>query len=637
MPEATRIPLTSESPNAERVAMLQSLFPEAFDEGRLDFGKLKAALGEAAPIERERYGLSWAGKSEAVHGLQALSVGTLQPVRGESVRFDETGNAIIEGDNLEVLKLLQKSYNGKIKMIYIDPPYNTGNEFIYPDNFREGLQDYLRYSGQLDGDGFATNSNSERDGRYHSKWLSMMYPRLFLAKNLLREDGVIFVSIDDNEVASLRLLMDEIFGEENYLSSFVRRRRLATGMRDTPVSPDHEYIVSFTKYINTAALYGFQRLESDFPFIDELGKYRSTDLTVGMTRKMRPNQFYAIKHPRIGTSYFPPTERVWRFEPSTMQRQIEGNNIIWPDDSVNGKMTRPRFKTRLNGQENEDKANPISTWIDNKKASNQDTDATTTMTAGLNQEATKELRDLLGEQTLEYPKPVSLIKGLIAISSRKEDIILDFFAGSGTTAQAVLELNKEDGGDRKFILVQLPEKTASKQYPSIADITRERVRRVIARMDEADAGKLALDGEASRPDRGFKAFRLASSNFKIWDGGAAGQDQEEVSRQLALFADNVLPDASPEGILFEILIKGGYELSVPREEILLAGHPVTSVSGGSLLVCLERPVTRALLDGMIALAPKQVVCLNKAFHGDDSLLTNIVLQMKDAGVEFRTI
>ncbi len=550
----------------------------------------------------------------------------MQPVRGESVRFDETGNAVIEGDNLEVLKLLQKSYNGKIKMIYIDPPYNTGNEFIYPDNFREGLQDYLRYSGQLDGDGFATNSNSERDGRYHSKWLSMMYPRLFLAKNLLREDGVIFVSIDDNEVANLRLLMDEIFGEENFIDAVVWKKRYGGGAKEKHLVTLHEYILFYAKSSDNLDTIFIPNTEESIARYYKLkdanhetrGPYRTHPLEATKSMGDRANLIYPIPGPD-GSEIWPKRQWLWGKERALAALQNNELELLRGQDGWT--VHTKQYLKDESGNIRQSKAFSI---IDNVYS----------------QHGTNEIIDVFGDaRAFSFPKPTGLIKPLlnIATDASTEDIILDFFAGSGTTAQAVLELNKEDGGDRKFILVQLPEKTASKQYPSIADITRGRVRRVIGRMDEADAGKLALDGEASRPDRGFKAFRLASSNFKIWDGGAAGQDQEEISRQLALFADNVLPDASPEGILFEILIKGGYELSVPREEILVAGHPVTSVSGGSLLACLERPVTRALLDGMIALAPKQVVCLDEAFHGDDSLLTNIVLQMKDAGVEFRTI
>jgi adenine-specific DNA-methyltransferase len=330
------------------------------------------------------------------------------------VNWDSTQNLIIEGDNLEVLKLLQKSYAGKIKAIYIDPPYNTGNDFIYPDNFRDSIRNYLELTGQVES-GQKTTSNAEAGGRFHTNWLTMIYPRLKLARTLLKNDGVMFVSIDDSEEANLRIICDEIFGEENFLAMFVRRRRMATGMRDSAVSPDHEYVVAYSRNIDAIRLYGFPRQASDFPFSDETSSYRSTDLTVGMTKEMRPNQFYKLVHPKRGTEYWPPEERVWRFEPSTMQEHIAKNNIIWPDDNPSGRMSRPRFKTRYFPDES--KANPVSTWITVKEPNEDTGEEFTSLTAGLNQEGTKEVRELLGGQVLEYPKPLSLLRGLITIST----------------------------------------------------------------------------------------------------------------------------------------------------------------------------------------------------------------------------
>ena len=297
LPE-TRMPLNSLSPNADRLAELKALFPEAFAEGKIDFDRLKQALGEAVQTDRERYGLNWAGKTNAIHALQSLSVGTLKPDRKESVNFDTTENLIIEGDNLEVLKLLQKSYFGKVKMIYIDPPYNTGNEFIYPDNFREGLDDYLKYSGQLSAEGTATTSNKETDGRYHSKWLSMMYPRLFLAKNLLRDDGAIFVSIDDHEVHNLRLLMNEIFGEDNFVASFVWQKRYSRDNRPT-VGAVHDYIVLYAKnsgrFAETRSLLPPDEESMAVyrnPNNDPKGRWRPIPMTAQGTR---PNQMGAFR------------------------------------------------------------------------------------------------------------------------------------------------------------------------------------------------------------------------------------------------------------------------------------------------------------------------------------------------------
>jgi len=299
-----KMPLTSEDVLGARMQQLRELFPEAFTEGKVDFEKLKQALGEEVTEGRERYGLSWAGKSEAVRNIQTPSVATLVPDREESVEFDATENLFIEGDNLEVLKLLQKGYHGRVKMIYIDPPYNTGNEFIYPDNFREGIDDYLRYSGQVNGDGIKRSTNTETSGRYHSKWLNMMYPRLFLARNLLREDDVIFVSIDDHEVYNLRMLMNEIFGEENFLASFTRKRRASSAMADKLVSVDHEYVVAYHRS-GFGSLLGVQKDYSGYanPDDDSNGPWTPGDLTVGMGKDLRPNQFYDLVDPSTGQTF----------------------------------------------------------------------------------------------------------------------------------------------------------------------------------------------------------------------------------------------------------------------------------------------------------------------------------------------
>lgn len=562
--------LRSHDVAADKQVALRTVFPEVFTEGgKIDFERLKLALGEAIDSGKERYGMNWPGKADCFRTIQQPSLATLVPAKEESVNWDTTENLIIEGDNLEVLKLLQKSYLGRVKMIYIDPPYNTGNDFIYPDNFSESLETYLRYTGQVDSEGRKYATNTEADGRFHSKWLNMMYPRLYLARNLLREDGLIFISIDDAEVDNLRKICNEIFGEENFVANFIRRRRMATGMRDNPISPDHEYILSFAKNLTTVQLYGFTRRGEDFPFKDERGRYRSTDLTVGMTKEMRPNQFYAINNPRTNAEYWPSDERVWRFEPTSMQRQIGEENIIWPDDNPTSRMTRPRFKTRFGGGDNDEKTNPVSTWVNLKSDANEsENDEVISMTAGLNQEATKELRELLGEQVLDYPKPVSLIKGLCAVGSKADDIVLDFFAGSGTTAQAVLELNNQDGGNRKFILVQLPEPTDRKDFPTIADITKERVRRVIKKLNAEDAGKLALEGGV-KPDRGFKVFKLQSSNFKTWNADVP-KDPKVLAEQLELHVRHIVNGRTSEDILFEILLKSGFPPTTSIEYIEVA-------------------------------------------------------------------
>ncbi len=636
MIEPEHFDLRSHDIATEKLAELLRLFPEIRTEGgKLDFDRLKLALGEAVDVGKERYGMNWPGKADCFKTIQAPSMGTLRPCAEESVNFDTTENLIIEGDNLEVLKLLQKSYLGKVKMIYIDPPYNTGNDFIYPDNYAESLQTYLEYTGQVDEAGTKFGTNPETDGRFHSKWMNMMYPRLYLARNLLREDGVILISIDDAESDALRRICSEVFGEENFLATFVRRRRMATGMRDTPVSPDHEYVLAFAKRLEFTRLYGFARDEDDFPLEDAKGRFRSTDLTVGMTREMRPNQYYPIQNPATGAEFLPLEERVWRFEPSSMKRQIAEDNVIWPDDAPGGRMTRPRFKTRFDLADG--KTNPVSTWINLKSQDdNGDDSEVTSLHAGLNQEATKELRDLFGEQVLDYPKPTSLIKGLLAVTTRGDDIVLDFFAGSGTTAQAVLELNKQDGGRRKVVLVQLPEPTQRKDYPTIAEITKERVRRVIQKLNNNDQGSLAFNASTTE-DRGFRVYKLAESNFTTWDAQIA-HEPKALEQQLEFHVDHIRDERTPDDILYELLLKSGFPLTTPVEKQTLAGKTVYSVASGALVICLERELTPELIRAIAERKPERVVCLDEGFAGNDQLKANAVQTFKTKGVtSFKTV
>jgi adenine-specific DNA-methyltransferase len=629
-----RFDLRSRDIVSDKQAEIIRMFPEVRTEGgKIDFDRLKGVLGEIVDPGKERYAMNWSGKADCFKAIQSPSLGTLLPCRKESVNFDTTKNVIIEGDNLEVLKLMQKAYLAKIKVIYIDPPYNTGNDFIYPDNYSDSLQTYLEYTGQVDSEGRKFSTNTEVDGRFHSKWLNMMYPRLYLARNLLRNDGLILISIDDAEVDNLRRICSEIFGEENFLATFVRRRRMATGMRDTPISPDHEYVVAYARNLDATSLYGFTRSAKDFPLQDKKGRYRSTDLTVGMTREMRPNQYYAIENPVSGTEYLPPDERVWRFEPKTMQTQIAADNIIWPE--TGGKMTRPRFKTRFEPEDG--KTNPVSTWINTRtQDANGDDSEITFLNAGLNQEATKELRDLLGEQVLDYPKPTTLIKGLLAVTARDDDIVMDFFAGSGTTGQATLELNDQDGGHRKFILVQLPEATERKDYPTIAEITKERMRRIIRKLNDEVNSTLNFD-TGNSPDRGFRVFKLAQSNFAVWDSKAA-HDAEALERQLTLHIDHIRKDSSADDILFEVLLKSGFPLTTVVKGKVIAEKDLYSVADGALIICLEHNLTLSLIRSVAELQPERVVFLDEGFSRNDQLKTNALQIMRSKGVmSFKTV
>ena len=608
---------------AENRARLKQLFPTVFTETRnekgeltesIDFEKLKAELGtfsDTFESRRERYGMEWPGKKEALHLIQTLSSATLKPCRSESVNFDTTQNLFIEGDNLEVLKLLQTSYYGKVKMIYIDPPYNTGKEFIYPDNFSESLETYLEYAGHEGRWKDSQSANAQENPRYHTRWLNMMYPRLYLARNLLREDGVIFISIDDNEVSNLRKLCDEIFGEENFVGQFIWKRRASSAMCDNNVSTDHEYVICFQK----GSLLGFLGNEKDFknysnPDNDPRGPWVLGDLTVGMTASMRPNQAYDLVDPKTGKTYPYNPNRVWSFIPSSMKKLLDEGRVMFPADESKRPMFK-RFKNELNND-----FNPLSTLLLDK--------------VGLNTEATRIIQGLMGGNYFDYSKPISLLNTLISQACIEEtDLILDFFAGSATTAHAVLDLNKQDNGNRKFILVQLPEPCAPESeafkagYKTIADIGKERIRRVINKLNTEEEGKLDLDN-AAKQDRGFKVLKLDKSNFRQWQKLEPSASPERILEQLSFHIDHIDAKATPEELLYEILLKAGFTLTDKIEPKTISGKELFSVSDGALLLCLEESVTKELIDAVIDLNPQQFLCLDSAFHGNDQLKANAV-------------
>jgi len=461
----------------ENRAKLKNLFPGVFAETRnekgklvesIDFEKLKAELGTFSNIfekRRERYGMDWPGKKDCMKLIQQPSVATLKPCREESVNFDDTENIFIEGDNLEVLKLLQKSYYGKIKMIYIDPPYNTGKEFIYPDKYSETLETYLAYAGLVDDEGKKFSTNTPNEGRFHTKWLNMMYPRLYLARNLLKEDGVVFISIDDNEVSNLRKLCDEIFGEENFLSQFIWKCRQFTDARSVRnISTDHEYLVAYAKG-EVLSLRGRPRDESKYsnPDDDSRGPWMSRSILGLATQDQRPNLHYAIVDPKTGISYDPPATTGWRYSIERMSSLIKDDRILFPNKPT-GRPREKKFRAELASE-----YTSYPTIIDNIFTSH----------------GTAEVRKLFNAQIFDFPKPKELLANIVEQSSIDRDIILDFFSGSCTTAHAVFDLNKEDGSKRKFIMVQLPEACDEKSeaykagYKTIADIGKERVRRVI--------------------------------------------------------------------------------------------------------------------------------------------------------------
>ena len=601
----------------EKKQELLRLFPEIRTEGgKIDFERLKLALGETVDVGKERYGMNWPGKAECFKTIQSPSSATLLPCPEESVDFDTTENLIIEGDNLEVLKLLQKSYLGKIKMIYIDPPYNTGNDFIYPDNYAESLQTYLEYTGQVDAEGKKFSTNSDTDGRFHSRWMNMMYPRLYLARNLLQDDGVIFISIDDNEVENLKRICSEVFGEESFIGTLIWKRRQNVDSRaKNGLSNDHEYLIVFGRF-GEGKLRGQDKDLTKYsnPDNDPLGPWMSADITGLATKDQRPNLHYDLINPETRLTYPCPVNG-WRYSRSTMDKFIEKKRIIWPLN-LTGRPRRRKYQVEL---------------LD------EFTGLSSILQTAFNTQGTRELKDIFdGTEVLDFPKPIDLIKLIIqqVTSNENQDIVLDFFAGSGTTAHAVLDVNKKDGGDRKFILVQLPEPTGRKESPTIADITKERVRRVIKKLNDVEAGQLSFDAPQ---DRGFRVFKLAESNFKPWNAQVP-QDADALAQQLELHIEHIRAERSAEDILYELLLKSGFPLTTPVETLTLAGKQVYSVAGGELLICLEPELTMDVIRVMAAQKPERVVCLDAGFSGNDQLKTNAVEIFKTQGVpSFKTV
>jgi adenine-specific DNA-methyltransferase len=629
-----KFPLESMDVAEAKRQQLKQLFPEAFTEARdaktgelkhaVDWEKLRASLGEVLEREGERFGLSWPGKSALLKVIQQPSVGTLKPCREESVKFDETKNLFIEGDNLEVLKLLQKSYFGKVKMIYIDPPYNTGNEFVYPDNFTETLETYLQYSGMVDAQGrkFATNATTE--GRFHSKWLNMMYPRLFLARNLLKEDGAVFISIDDNEVNNLRGLCDEIFGEECLAAQIIWKRR-NTPPNDKILGTQHEYILVYVKET-------FEGLNLRKRSVDQIARYKNPDnhpkgvwVAGDLSANVKGGRYveslnFPIKNPRSGKESYPPKNGNWRFNRVRIEKLIENDEIYFGknDDSS------PKLKRFLCD------VKEGTTWT------------TLWDFAPHNTKGSAEISELIGNSVIfENPKPSGLIKDVIKLGGSEDALVLDFFSGSGSTAHAVLDLNREDGGSRKFIMVQLPEPCDEKSeafkagYATIANIGKDRIRRVIQKFNQEQDGQLNFDSKDKLQDLGFKVFKLSESNFKTWQGDE--DDPAKLQEQLEMHVNHVNPSSTPEDILYELLLKAGFPLTTKVEKISISDKSAYSIAEGALIICLDDDLTKEAIQAITTLKPVQCICLDAAFHENDQLKTNAVQTMESAKVQFRTV
>lgn len=600
---------------------LSALIPEAFAEGKIDWEKLRVVLGENINFSNERYVLNWAGKSDAFKVMQAPTTKTLVPAKDESVNFDETENIFIEGENLEVLKTLQKSYFGKVKMIYIDPPYNTGNDFVYNDKFAENKKEYLIKVGAINEDGHVINhdlykENTKDNGQYHSNWLNMIYPRLFMAKNLLKDDGVIFVSIDDNEVHNLRLVMNEIFGEENFMSNIVWQKKYAATNDAKGFSPMHDHILVYQKSGQFERNLLPRTEEQNKPYKhddgDGKGLWRSDNLLV---KSFSESGVFPILNPNTGQEYLPPEGSCWRGNKKTIEKWLNENRIFFGKDGKGA----PQLKRYLN--EVQQGRVPTTWW--------------TFQEVGHNDAANKELKALFNSKApFDTPKPTLLIKQILKISTNKEDIVLDFFSGSGTLAHAVLDLNKKDRGNRKFICVQLPEqcKTNTEAYKAgfqtIADISKERIRRVIQKIKKEQEGQ--LDFSEGKQDLGFKVFKLSESNFKQWQPNP--KSAEELAEQMKLFINPINGEPTNESMAFELLLKSGLNLNstiAEKEGFYL-------INENELALVLEE-TTEEVFSAISTHSLKRVIALDTAFKGNDQLKTNAALQLKDAGIDFKTI
>ena len=597
---------------------LRSLFPECVSEGKLDIDKLLSLCGEYIDNDFEKYKFEWKGKADCLRLAQKRSTGTLRPCPEESVDWDTTQNLYIEGDNLEVLKLLQTAYYRKVKMIYIDPPYNTGNDFVYADDFADPMARYKEVTQQT------TKSNPETMGRFHTNWLNMMYPRLRLAANLLRDDGVIFISIDDVEIDSLKKLCNEIFGEENFVAQFIWQSRQNKDNRNiTGVSIDHEYVVCYTKQFGHRVFRGTDRKTEQYknPDNDPRGPWTSANMVGLATADARPNLHYDLINPADGRNYGCP-EKGWRYDRNTMNRLIQEGRIIWPDNPDG----RPRKKSFLN--ELSDNLPGFSSIFSTGVYTNT---------------ATKEIGGLFNRYLFDFPKPVEIIKQLISQVSNTDDIILDFFSGSATTAHAVMQLNAEDGGNRRFILVQLPELCDEKSeaykagYKNICEIGKERIRRAGKKILEEHT-QVTMDADKSPLDVGFRVFKLDTSNLKTWDATPIEDEQLDLLYQrMNSMIHRVKPERTDLDMIYEIMLKLGVPLTYSVTPFTVNNKTVYGVGDDYLLlICLAEDVRPEDVEQMAEYAPAKIIISRDSFR-DDTAMANAYYILRDHGIELKLV
>lgn len=620
------VPGSSPEFRTELAEQLAELAPEAIADGKIDVEKLKELLEGDASDTSERFGLFWPGKKRSMRAAQTPTTATLRPDKESSKDWDTTKNVFIEGDNLEVLKILQKHYHGKIKMIYIDPPYNTGNDFVYPDNYKEGLETYLEWSKQVNEDGKKLSSNSESEGRYHSNWLNMMYPRLKLARNLLTNDGVIFISIDENEYANLNKLIHEIFGESNLISTLIWKNKKGGGNDSKHIAVEHEYLLMVARKSSVVPKLFVQHDESyltRYKEHDSFGRYYWDTF-----KRKSGKQYYPIEAP----------------DGTILEFDENGNRLSWL-------RSEPRFKRDLAAGETriiqvDDK---WSVQFKQREPAGKKP-RSILMDEGTTSSGSSEILDLFGKDVFQNPKPSTLVKFLASIVTAQNDIILDFFAGSGTTAHAVMDLNAEDGSNRKYIQVQLPEPTPEDSvarevgFETIAKVAQERIRLATVNIKESRREKLSTRSHTL--DVGYRAYTLADTNFTKWrtDSDTAATQLEQHLLDLRETADD---SATPDDLLTEILIKQGHSLVEQIRDRNIDGLSYKAVvrvddkDGGEDMLVLAyldehtKPTLAQLREAM-EVKPAQFIMLEDAFQGDDELKTNLAQICKTNGIELWT-
>jgi len=614
--EIHETPSTTPNFQTELAAQLADLIPEAIADGKVDIVKLQELLGADTADASERFGLFWPGKKRALRAAQEPTTATLRPDLENSKDWDTTQNVFIEGDNLEVLKILQKHYHAKIKLIYIDPPYNTGKDFVYPDNFKEGLDTYLEWTRQVNEEGKKVSTNAETEGRYHSNWLNMMYPRLKLARNLLTDDGVILVSIDDNEAANLKRLLDEVFGESNFVGQFVWITKNAA--RGVPprsmLMSNHEYVLAYGRTGDSVRFRGLDRDEEDFANAD--GDPRGLWRSESMKATGSQNNYFTITDPKSERGF----HANWAFSEASAKRMIEEGLVLFPADASG----TPRQKKFINSYLNDRKAFVTSLgWYSTENA-------------------TKALMSMFGaKKVFDFPKPVDLLAFFIE-QTTTDDIVLDFFAGSGSSAHAVLAANHRDGGDRHFIQVQLPEPiedgsdASELGFDTIADLARNRISRAAEAL-RSDLGS-RLDSGEGVVDDGFRAYKLNDTNFSKWRIPSNVPRDALEQRLLGLRDSSSDDDATPDSLLTEILLKQGYSLTEKIVSTQIADLDVHIVGDNLVFAYLDEHVKptldqlRALVDG----DPARIIMLEDAFQSDDELKTNVAQLCRSKGIELWT-